>query len=157
MPGKRIVRTLIGHNQVEVGLRCLPSLIHFSSEPVKLLLHDDGTLTDDDCEALIASLSGAEILSRDEADATVVPLLKRHPKCLAYRQRQPLALKLIDMPLIQSEELAYCDSDVLFQTAYGAVLHAGAEDSGDLHAGYSGRVFSSTLAHLSDREGSRTT
>jgi len=114
MPSKRIVRTLIGHNQVEVGLRCLPSLIHFSSEPVKLLLHDDGTLTDDDCEKLIARLSGADILSRDEADATVVPLLKRHPKCRAYRQRHPLALKLIDMPLIQSEELAYCDSDVLF-------------------------------------------
>lgn len=114
MLSKRIVRTLIGHNQVEVGLRCLASLLRFTSESLSLIIHDDGTLTGDDCKELIGRLSGAEILSRDEADAIVDPLVKRHPKCRAYRERHPFALKLIDMALIQSEELAYCDSDVLF-------------------------------------------
>ena len=114
MPSKRTVRTLIGHNQVEVGLRCLASLVRFSSEPINLLIHDDGTLTRADREKLMARVTGAGILSREEADSFVQPLLKRYPKCRAYRELHPFALKLIDMALMQSEELAYCDSDVLF-------------------------------------------
>lgn len=114
MPETRAVRTLIGHKHVDVGLRCLASLIRFSSEPIKLHLHDDGTLTNADIELLLTKLSGSVIVSRPEADAIVLPQLNRYPKCRAYRERQVLALKLIDMALIESEELAYCDSDVLF-------------------------------------------
>jgi hypothetical protein len=114
MLSKRIVRTLIGHNQVEVGLRCLASLLRFTSESISLIIHDDGSLTGDDCKELIGRLPGAEIVSREEADAIVDPLVKSHPECRAYRERHPLALKLIDMALLPSEDLAYCDSDVLF-------------------------------------------
>jgi hypothetical protein len=88
--------------------------VRFSSEPINLLIHDDGTLTRADREKLMARVTGAGILSREEADSFVQPLLKRYPKCRAYRELHPFALKLIDMALMQSEELAYCDSDVLF-------------------------------------------
>jgi hypothetical protein len=111
---KRTVRTLIGHRQVDVGLRCLASLLRLSSEPISLIIHDDGTLTDEDRERLAADLRGSAFVSRKEADAAVQPLLERYPKCRAYRERHPLALKLLDIPLIAPEELAYCDSDVLF-------------------------------------------
>lgn len=114
MLSKRIVRTLIGHNQVEVGLRCLASLLRFTSESIRLIIHDDGSLTGDDCNELIGRLSGAEIVSREEADSFVDPLLRKYPTCQAYRARQPLALKLIDMALQPTVDLAYCDSDVLF-------------------------------------------
>jgi len=114
MPETRAVRTLIGHKQVEVGLRCLASLLRSSSEPIRLVIHDDGSLTAADCEALAAEIPGSVIVSRPEADAIVQPLLKRYPICRAYRERHVLALKLIDMALLESDELAYCDSDVFF-------------------------------------------
>jgi hypothetical protein len=114
MPDTRAVRTLIGHKHVDVGLRCLASLVRLSSEPIRLHIHDDGTLTEADSELLLADLPGSVIVNRPEADAIVLPLLKRYPKCRAYREQQVLALKLIDMALMESEELAYCDSDVLF-------------------------------------------
>jgi hypothetical protein len=110
----RRVRTLIGHQQLETGLKCLPSLIGFSAEPMTLLIHDDGTLSREDCERLTAALPGATIVSRTEADARIEPLLAGYPKCREYRQHHPLGLKLIDMALFESEELAYCDSDILF-------------------------------------------
>jgi len=110
----RTVRTLIGHQQVEVGLRCLGSLISYSSEPIALVVHDDGTLTPGDRTRLTSHLEGVSILNRDEADSLVLPRLTRYPNCAKYRRRHPLALKLIDTALIETGDLAYCDSDILF-------------------------------------------
>lgn len=110
----RKVRTLIGHQQVDVGLKCLPSLLRFSAEPMTPVLHDDGTLDSEDCARLVAALPGALIVRRNEADSRVEPLLARYPKCREYRRQHPLALKLLDMPLLEPNDLAYCDSDVLF-------------------------------------------
>lgn len=111
---RTVVRTLICHQHVPVGLKCLGSLLRYSSEPLSLIVHDDGSLTEEDKDTLIAGLPGATIISREEADSRVLPLLSAYPQCLAYRRRHPLALKLIDMPLMSSGDLAYCDSDVLF-------------------------------------------
>jgi hypothetical protein len=115
---KRQVRTLIGHQQVETGLKCLPSLSGFSRESMTLLIHDDGTLSDEDCDRLIAALPGASIVRRPDADARIEPLLARYPKCRQYRQHHPLGLKLLDMALFEPQELAYCDSDILFLKSY---------------------------------------
>jgi hypothetical protein len=114
----RRVRTLIGHQQVEVGLKCLRSLLRLSSDPLSLLIHDDGTLTKEDHEVLTSKLPSSTIISRDEADSLILPLLTRYPKCLEYRRNHPLALKLIDMALLETNELAYCDSDVFFLRPY---------------------------------------
>lgn len=118
----RRVRTLIGHQQVETGLKCLPSLGRFSLEPITLLIHDDGTLTAADCDRLLTTLPGATIIKREEADARIEPLLMRYPKCRAYRQSHALGLKLIDMAALESEELAYCDSDILFLKPYAGLF-----------------------------------
>jgi len=114
MSDSRAVRTLIGHGGVDVGLRCLGSLLRFSADPISLVIHDDGTLTIEDRETLLAALPGSAIVSREETDACVQPLLERYPYCREYRVRHPLALKLLDIPLLASDELAYCDSDILF-------------------------------------------
>jgi hypothetical protein len=95
-------------------LRCLASLLRFSSEPISLLIHDDGSLTNEDRERLLTDLPGSLIVSRQQADSIVQPLLRQYPKCRAYRERHPLALKLLDMALLESDDLAYCDSDVFF-------------------------------------------
>jgi hypothetical protein len=111
---KRIVRTLLGHSHVPVGLKCLASLLFYSQEPISLVIHDDGTLTEADHELLLSQLPNSSILPRTVADATVLARLSNYPNCLAYRQRHALALKLIDIALLESDDLVYCDSDVLF-------------------------------------------
>ena len=116
------VRTLIGHQQVEVGLRCLGSLIRYSSEPISLVIHDDGTLTTDDRTRLTSELSAATILDKADADSLVLPLLQKYPNCRQYRLGHPLALKLIDMALIERGDLAYCDSDILFLKPYSGLF-----------------------------------
>lgn len=111
---ERTIRTLIGHQQVDVGLICLSSLLRCSSEPLRLIIHDDGTLTDQDDDALLKTLPGSAIFRRTEADAIVGEQLAQYPNCRAYRNRHPLGLKLLDIPLLALEELSYCDSDILF-------------------------------------------
>lgn len=118
----RRVRTLIGRQQLETGLKCLPSLIAFSAEPLRLLIHDDGTLSQADYERLTAALPGATLVKRVEADAQIEPLLARYPNCRDYRRRHALGLKLIDMALFETEELAYCDSDILFLKPYSGLF-----------------------------------
>ena len=48
----RLVSTLLGHAHVEMALPCLGSLLRFSAEPLRLRVHDDGTLTAADQERL---------------------------------------------------------------------------------------------------------
>lgn len=125
----KTVRTLIGHKQVEVGLRCLGSLLRFSAEPTSLIIHDDGTLTVEDHETLFSDLPGSTIISRAEADAIVQPQLRQYPECRAYRERHPLALKLLDIPLLAQEELAYCDSDILFLKRFTGMFEWAGDDA----------------------------
>jgi hypothetical protein len=110
----RTVQTLMGHPHVEVGIQCLGSLIHYAAEPLSLIIHDDGTLTDDDQATLTSALPSVSVLPKAKADSMVLPLLEHYPNCAEYRRHHPLALKLLDMVLIGEGELAYCDSDILF-------------------------------------------
>jgi hypothetical protein len=129
MSDSRAVRTLIGHSGVDVGLRCLASLLRFSADPISLVIHDDGTLTIEDRETLRGALPGSAIVSRVDADASVQPLLERYPHCREYRERHPLALKLLDIPLLARYELAYCDSDILFLKRFTRLFEWADDDS----------------------------
>jgi hypothetical protein len=79
-----------------------------------LRLHDDGTLAADDVERLAAELRDPEIVPRAEADERASAFLARHPALRELRRRNVLALKLIDTVMYSGEELAFCDTDVLF-------------------------------------------
>jgi hypothetical protein len=116
-PAPRRVSTLLGHAQVAMAMTCLSSLLRYSAEPLRLRLHDDGTLTPEDRERLVDSLTGAEkpeFLPRAEADERLGEILAGYPALCGFRERNPLALKLVDVALLADEDLAYCDSDVLF-------------------------------------------
>jgi hypothetical protein len=115
MRKKTRVATLLGHVHVEMALACLGSLRRYSVDPVHLRIHEDGTLTGEDRDRLKEALGDPEFVARSEADARVEDLLAGRPALRDFRRRNPLALKLIDIPRFAGEEdLAYCDSDVLF-------------------------------------------
>lgn len=109
-----IVRTLICHRDVSTALVCLRSLLLFHGGQLELVLHDDGTLTEEDCEVLSEALPGSRFLFRREADERMRELLKQHPFSLRMRHSYPLSLKLLDVALLSDRYLAYCDTDILF-------------------------------------------
>lgn len=123
----RQVSSLLGHRHVEMALLCLGSLLRGSAEPLTLRLHDDGSLTSEDRERLAAALGGPEVVARREADERVADVLARRPALAAFRRSNPLALKLIDAVLFAGEELAYCDTDVLFLRPFGGLFAEKAE------------------------------
>jgi len=98
-----------------MALPCLQSLLRFSTAPLRLRVHDDGTLTAGDRERLAAALDEPEVVPRREADERLAAVLAARPATRALRATNPLALKLVDVPLLAAaDEVAYCDSDVLF-------------------------------------------
>jgi len=127
MSESRWVSSLLGHRQLETALVCLGSLLRLSAEPLALRLHDDGTLTERDRERLEAELGRVHLISREEADDRVASLLAHRPALRAYRRDHPLALKLIDTVLVAGEELAYCDSDILFLRPFSGLFRPGRE------------------------------
>lgn len=116
------VATLLGHAHVEMALACLGSLLRYSAEPLRLRVHDDGTLTEEDRGRLAAGLNDPEFVSRTEADARVEAVLAKRPALRGFRVANPLALKLIDIPLLSQDGLAYCDSDVLFLRPFAGLF-----------------------------------
>ncbi|WP_013334345.1 hypothetical protein [Gloeothece verrucosa] len=114
MSAKLNIHSLLCHQHLEMGLLCLGSLLKFSSLPLQLIIHDDGSLTSEDIEKLKKGLKDVKIVLRAEADELTNQLLKRHPNCYKFRYENVLGLKLLDIPLFSQGDIAYCDSDVLF-------------------------------------------
>jgi hypothetical protein len=124
------VASVVGHRQVELAALCLGSLLRHSREALTLRLHDDGSLTAEDRERLAAELRGPEVVSRAAADERAAAFLARHPALRELRRSNVMALKLVDTVMYAGEELAYCDSDVLFlrpfRGLYGQLRGTGA-------------------------------
>jgi hypothetical protein len=110
------IRTLIGHKEMPTGLICLKSLQKHNHDPFTLIVHDDGTLTEEDRTNL--SKFTQLIISRKDADEIIEQRLKRFPNCLAYRRQHPHGLKLFDITLMSDSFLAYTDSDIFFQRPF---------------------------------------
>jgi len=118
-PEVGVVRSLLGRSQVAMALACLGSLLRRSAEPVRLVLHDDGTLDAEARARLLDGLDEAVIVTREEADDRLAPLLARMPAIRAYRETNPLGLKLVDVVLLGEERIVqYCDADILFVRTY---------------------------------------
>lgn len=135
------VSTLLGRAQTPAALACLGSLRRLMAEPFRLRIHDDGTLREEE----LADLAPFEVVPRHEADERMEEILTRHPACRAYRRVNPLALKLLDAPLLAKEEsLAFCDGDVLFLRPFEGLFawpgpEVGAVTMADLQDAYSVR------------------
>jgi hypothetical protein len=113
-PNSQEVRSLIGHSHVDLALTCLGSLLSRTRDPLHLVLHDDGSLTEQDEERLHLGLGGAMVLRRPEADDRAEEMLREYPHALKYRREDVFGLKLLDTALFASGNIAYCDTDIYF-------------------------------------------
>lgn len=108
------VSTLICHRDVPIGLTCHHAFVRHVAG-ARLVVHDDGTLTDEDVERLVKALPVAAVVRRREADGIMQERLGRYPACARARSENVLMLKLFDVALMSDDaDVRYCDTDVLF-------------------------------------------
>lgn len=116
-----IIRGLICHKDVDTALVCYGSFLRHAQEPVRLILHDDGSLTHQDIERVHLRLQPMSIITKKTADAHVSERLKKYPFCAKFRFEHPLGLKLLDIPIMNEGDLLYCDSDILFVNGFKGI------------------------------------
>ncbi len=93
----------------------LASFYRFSGRRDPLLIYGDGTLTPTHEGAILRLFPNARIVDRSCTDPAMAPVLAHHPRCGQYRDTQPFALRIIDLPAIcESHFILMLDSDVLF-------------------------------------------
>lgn len=101
----------------------LKSYYHHFDEGFKLVIHEDGSLEESAREALSLHFPNARLVSRAEADRRVGPLLRELPRARAFRDSNPLALKVFDFEaFLGSERMLLLDSDVLFFSTPRALI-----------------------------------
>ncbi len=114
-PHRVPLHVLTGAKDWRLAAWMLASWFHFSEVGWPVVIHDDGTLTDDGRASLQAIFPDARIIMRAEADSVMGLKLKAFPFCEDYRKSHPLALKIFDIPhFAQGNKFMIFDSDVLF-------------------------------------------
>ncbi len=108
---------LLCHEHIDMALWALKSFAYASQCSPAIVIHDDGTLTEQDSALLESHLARATVISRRTADSRVAHALRAHPRCLAMRQSPTFvcALKLFDPWIVSASDLlVLVDSDILF-------------------------------------------
>jgi hypothetical protein len=123
------VHVLLGHKHVGMTLWCIKSLLHHAGHSYKVVLHEDGSLTEEDIALLQEHLLNVTIIRKAVADDLIRKHLEHKPNCLRYRfskkeatdhrgakyDEHIFALRLFDFNLLSSAtKILVLDCDILF-------------------------------------------
>ena len=123
------LHTLLGHKHVGMCLWSVKSFLHYSGKNYNVVLHDDGSLTDDDIETISKHLINVHIVRKTEADGLIREQLVNLPNCYEYRYTSKetsdhrgtkynmriFSIRLFDFNLIsKASKTLVLDADVLF-------------------------------------------
>jgi len=118
-----LVHTLACEQHLWFGIPCLRSLLTFCQDPIRLVIHDDGSLTQASVELLTTAFPDSILVPRRSADAEMADALAQFPQMAQARSQLPHILKLSDVTLIHRESIVrYVDTDVLFQRRFRALF-----------------------------------
>lgn len=112
--GKSSVRTLLCHKDVDLAIHCFESVLRLSADPVEMVIHEDGSLTEADCVLIQEKLPGSRIVSRKLADEVMREKLRGYPNALSFREGSVWGLKLLDVVLAEPGMCLYMDGDIRF-------------------------------------------
>jgi hypothetical protein len=114
-----LVHTLACEQHLWFAVPCLRSLIACSQDPIRFVIHDDGSLTPASVEQLASAFPDAILVLRPSADAQLADALARFPHISQARVHLPHVLKLMDTTMTHPEPIVrYVDTDVLFQRRF---------------------------------------
>jgi hypothetical protein len=120
-----LVHTLACEQHLWFAVPCLRSLIACSQDPIRLVIHDDGSLTPASVEELTRAFPDAILILRASADAELAEALARFPHIAQARIHLPHVLKLMDTTMTHPEPIVrYVDTDVLFQKSFRGLFPA---------------------------------
>ena len=108
------VRTLLCHRDVPLAVEALRTLLACCTDPIRLVVHDDGSLTEADSARLADALPGCRVLTRRETDDIMAERLAHHPHARAFRAQSVWGLKLLDVALAEPGDCYYLDGDIRF-------------------------------------------
>ena len=114
-----LVHTLACEAHLWFAIPCLKSLLACSEEPVRLVIHDDGSLTEESFAQFAAVFPDALLVARRTADEQLAEALSHFPHMAQARTHLPHVLKLFDTTMTHPEMIVcYADTDVLFQRRF---------------------------------------
>ncbi|MEO6787880.1 MAG: hypothetical protein ABI318_17285 [Chthoniobacteraceae bacterium] len=109
------VHVLAGEKDWQLCAWMLASFFHWTEQTWNLVIHDDGTLTEEIRRELATLFKTARIIPRSQADATLDAALKPLPFAYEFRGMHRLALKIFDMAYYcEGRRFIVLDSDLLF-------------------------------------------
>ena len=130
-----LVHTLACEAHLWFAIPCLKSLQACSEEPVRLVIHDDGSLTKDSFAQFAAAFTDAVLVPRRKADDQLAEALARFPAMAQARTHLPHVLKLFDTTMTHPEAIVcYVDTDVLFQKRFCVLFPDSAHKPGSAGA-----------------------
>jgi hypothetical protein len=113
------VHTMAGHKHIALAAQCLESMVRYSAEPMHVVVHEDGSVTDEDKEQFFKSVPNASFVMKKDADGPMNEFLAKYPACRKLRDNLVFGLKIFDIQVLDSHEnLAYTDCDILFLKPY---------------------------------------
>ena len=108
------VHTLTCHAHLFMYISAIKSLLRFYDD-LAIVIHDDGSLTEEDIVLLRKHIRGIRVIDKDFADREVNHFLSPYPKCKKYRNVEPVSSQLLDISFLsKSGKVAGIDSDTLF-------------------------------------------
>ncbi|MEI8349916.1 MAG: hypothetical protein WCI77_07160 [Candidatus Omnitrophota bacterium] len=108
------IHTLLCRKDIYPYLAAIKSFLAFYDN-VRVIVHDDGTLTVGGKKLLREHIRGVKVINRQEADRRVKKRLSGKKQCLMYREKCPNFFQEIDYFIFSStDKIISFDSDVLF-------------------------------------------
>ncbi|WP_374166796.1 hypothetical protein [Arcticibacter sp. MXS-1] len=115
---KQDVYTLLCERDMGMALVTLPRVIGFLGQDQRLIVMDDGSLTEKSA-SIVKSLSDkVEVIGRKEREDMILSEISGFPHCMKFREEYAPAFKLIDIPILAGKEertrFCYTDSDIIY-------------------------------------------
>ena len=122
----KLVQTLIGTKNLSFYTTCLQSLLNNSRDHLNLLIHTDGTLTDEDKVAL-TSMSEVDIAFNNfkQSRLSTLDYLQGRPNCQKFRKESIWGIEFFD-PLFANPNdhiSFYLDADILFLQPFSGLFN----------------------------------
>jgi hypothetical protein len=109
------VHTMMGHKHLALATRCLGSLVRAHDGQASVIVHEDGSVTEEDRIEFERVVPNSSFVLKSRADGPVNEFLARYPACRKLRDNLVFGLKIFDIQILElGEHLAYSDCDILF-------------------------------------------
>ncbi len=109
------VHLLMSGTTRKMGLMALKSFEWATEQRWETFIHDDGTMTAADFDAVCRVVPEAYIVPRNEADARMSDALAPYPVAASNRKRHPWFLKFLDCAVFAPhDDYIVLDTDVIF-------------------------------------------